>query len=497
MQTIIQIDSALVWTGATADINDHDGIPYGWVAVPAAPTLVEGEYAVVVGNGLFEIKTGVAPVAPPPDVDNSLREVGSFADLQAYSGSSESLYVRGCKNVLDGGGGLFRVDTGDTTSPQVYGICLVDTFGRRWKREYSGPINVKWCGARGNSGSNPLSGEYATLAAAQADYPDAVSMTDELDWCAGQSILNIGADVFWPQGVYRTNRPLVQKKQVRFFGEGGKKSRIQNGASDILWLGGVGGESNQSVFENIGLVSLVGGGNVFTQKGHVLFYEFRNLYIEQLNQGSSVYSHTEDLGNHLCNYWIGGRYYHAHGSTAPGFHFRVTTSAGATNSNTWSDIEVVRGSKPWFLFESNRPNNYLYDLRLINVRASVTGGGVVVARGVNSCLFDITIYDLEFSGYLNAANLVVIERSVAELSQPSRFVTIKLKRITPNEQLSGYQDILFTKPASGYAAEDVTFLECAPGVTGSLSVTTNTGAILRAVSTRSRLSVTGDAVPAG
>ena len=61
MQTIIQIDSALVWTGATADIDDHDGIPYGWVAVPAAPTLVEGEYAVVVGNGHVEVRSGQRP----------------------------------------------------------------------------------------------------------------------------------------------------------------------------------------------------------------------------------------------------------------------------------------------------------------------------------------------------------------------------------------------------------------------------------------------------
>lgn len=61
MKTIIQIDSALVWTGATADIDDHDGIPDGWVAVPAAPTLAEGEYAVVVGSGHVEVRSGQRP----------------------------------------------------------------------------------------------------------------------------------------------------------------------------------------------------------------------------------------------------------------------------------------------------------------------------------------------------------------------------------------------------------------------------------------------------
>lgn len=35
--------------------------------------------------------------------------------------------------------------------------------------------------------SQPLSGKYATLAAAQADYPQATALSDEVDWCAWQA----------------------------------------------------------------------------------------------------------------------------------------------------------------------------------------------------------------------------------------------------------------------------------------------------------------------
>ena len=61
MQTIIQIDSALVWTGAVAEIDDYAGIPEGWVAAPEVPTLGEGEYAMVVGSGRVDVLSGPRP----------------------------------------------------------------------------------------------------------------------------------------------------------------------------------------------------------------------------------------------------------------------------------------------------------------------------------------------------------------------------------------------------------------------------------------------------
>ena len=63
MQTIIKLDGALVWTGASAEIEADAGIPDHWVPVEALPTLAEGEYLIATGGGRYEVRTGTPPVA--------------------------------------------------------------------------------------------------------------------------------------------------------------------------------------------------------------------------------------------------------------------------------------------------------------------------------------------------------------------------------------------------------------------------------------------------
>ena len=63
MQTIIKLDGALVWTGASAEIEADAGIPDHWVPVETLPTLAEGEYLIATGGGRYEVRTGTPPVA--------------------------------------------------------------------------------------------------------------------------------------------------------------------------------------------------------------------------------------------------------------------------------------------------------------------------------------------------------------------------------------------------------------------------------------------------
>lgn len=70
MQTIIELDGALVWTGATSEIEADAGIPDHWIPVEALPALAEGEYLIVTGAGHYEIRTGTPPV---PRVDKVTR----------------------------------------------------------------------------------------------------------------------------------------------------------------------------------------------------------------------------------------------------------------------------------------------------------------------------------------------------------------------------------------------------------------------------------------
>lgn len=70
MQTIIELNGALVWTGAAQEIEAGAGIPDHWIPVEALPALAEGEYLIVTGAGHYEIRSGTPPV---PRVDKVTR----------------------------------------------------------------------------------------------------------------------------------------------------------------------------------------------------------------------------------------------------------------------------------------------------------------------------------------------------------------------------------------------------------------------------------------
>lgn len=62
MQTIIELNDALVWTGETTEIDLGAGVPNRWIAVETLPELAEGEYLIATGGGRYEIRTGTPPV---------------------------------------------------------------------------------------------------------------------------------------------------------------------------------------------------------------------------------------------------------------------------------------------------------------------------------------------------------------------------------------------------------------------------------------------------
>ena len=62
MQTIIELNDALVWTGATSEIEAGAGIPDHWIPVETLPALAEGEYLIATGAGRYEVRSGTSPV---------------------------------------------------------------------------------------------------------------------------------------------------------------------------------------------------------------------------------------------------------------------------------------------------------------------------------------------------------------------------------------------------------------------------------------------------
>ena len=86
---IIGLNGALVWTGASAEIEADAGIPDHWIPVETLPTLAEGEYLIVTGAGHYEIRSGTPPVPRVEKVTRrqflqGLTRIGLRAQVMAW-----------------------------------------------------------------------------------------------------------------------------------------------------------------------------------------------------------------------------------------------------------------------------------------------------------------------------------------------------------------------------------------------------------------------------
>lgn len=101
-------------------------------------------------------------------------------------------------------------------------------------------LNVKdMYGAIGNGASHPLSEVYNDLADAQARYPCALALDDQIDWCAIQTACDDASvgrvrdvfarnGVFLPSGVYRINHALWLRAPIELYGLGVNRSIIDS-----------------------------------------------------------------------------------------------------------------------------------------------------------------------------------------------------------------------------------------------------------------------------
>ena len=139
----------------------------------------------------------------------STKLVDSIAELKLISGSTaDKLEVLGYYEKGDGGGGLFywdsestEVDNGGTVI-QATGV----TTGR-WKRVFSGAVNVKWFGILPSSSSIENSDRLDGLINILKKYPEGSSSVQE---------------VYIPEGTYNINRTinLSNLRHVIFSGKG-------------------------------------------------------------------------------------------------------------------------------------------------------------------------------------------------------------------------------------------------------------------------------------
>lgn len=111
--------------------------------------------------------------------------------------------------------GVFLYDPADSVSSDNLGTVVVSSSGARFKRVYESYVSAKWFGAIADGSSHPLSGFFSTLPAAQAIFPFATALTDEMDWIGIQAALLFASSsasytrkVFMPSGTYVLNQRI-------------------------------------------------------------------------------------------------------------------------------------------------------------------------------------------------------------------------------------------------------------------------------------------------
>ena len=148
---------------------------------------------VLVGTLLFGKE--IPQFSTPKSTYTSYRTVQSIKKLDNVDYTkTKMVFVEGYHLPNDGGGGFFVYDANKS------GIDNKGTVINGWVRQYSGPVNVKWFGAK-SDGTNTV---------------DAI-----------QAAINSGAkQIFVPSGIYRLNgkklkRVLNLRSDLRLFGEAG------------------------------------------------------------------------------------------------------------------------------------------------------------------------------------------------------------------------------------------------------------------------------------
>ncbi len=187
--------------------------------------------------------------------------------------------------------GLFVVDASDTTSQDNTGTIVVSTHGTRFIRQFTGPVSVRWFGAKGDGSVD-----------------DAPAIQSAVDYAqvTGEPVRNggaLGLSVYFPAGLYTIAEPIIldpTKRPLRVFGDG-RHSCIQGMDGDdvidaIFWFDTTRNRiANGWRFHDLYLVAGIrpsGGTNVtYGIRGHLTRSVFRDLVIQSFSRedGAGIY----------------------------------------------------------------------------------------------------------------------------------------------------------------------------------------------------------------
>lgn len=133
----------------------------------------------------------------------------------------------------DGGGGLFAWVPGAATSD---GGTVFAVGSGAWRRIYSGPVNVRWFGAKGDGVQDDTQSIRAAIAAADRPAMSSVSALDvgnpSMPWLGGA-----GGEVLIPRGVYVVSDTITILSTVKVYGEGPPTTQIKFAINNVTKVG--------------------------------------------------------------------------------------------------------------------------------------------------------------------------------------------------------------------------------------------------------------------
>ena len=149
------------------------------------------------------------------DVLDNAKPMANYTALRAYTGRATGVRI-----TQTGLAGFFQRDDADTISADNGGTIIVDASGRRWKRLFSGSLNVMWFGANGDWNGTTGTDNYEAI-------QGAINAADML----------VVGKVEIPRGSYYISKPIEVASAVDIVGDGQYTHIIKTNAA--LSTGGI------------------------------------------------------------------------------------------------------------------------------------------------------------------------------------------------------------------------------------------------------------------
>lgn len=226
-----------------------------------------------------------------------------------------------------------------------------------YRRITSRPVAIRdrdepLANAVADGGTHPLSERFVSLAAAQAIFPSATSLSDEIDYWALQSALTSFRKVYLGPGTLLIDRPVQipagGNREIEGDGQGVSTLKLKNGANSVVL--GCANETVDNPFVTLRRFSVDGNkaNNAGGINDNILLGMCSNLRV----------THIESFNSH-------GRGIHHHGNSA----------AAPTRVQRWENV-YVHDNYHWGLHNSNNVREAIYNGVTANTNGTRTDLGL-------------------------------------------------------------------------------------------------------------------------